>query len=318
MSLVPFTHAHVLPAATMVAAGVARLRRRVPALPAAWEDAGTVVGALSGLAERGTGLAALDDGDLAGFQVAITIDGRGGRWTYTPDVGHAAPPDPQGRLRATVYTALAEEWIRAACPEHVVSVPADDEVALAAYADLGFGRHVVDLVADLRPIATGPLPEGVLVRRARGTDAAGVMDLEAGLRRHLEASPVFLRLGAPTPLEVHRRNLDDPAGATFVAERDGVLVAFLRIGPCAPDVCHLVRDAGTASVTGAFTRPELRRADVATHLLAEAVEWAHANGYARWAVDHESANREAARFWARHATPVVISVSRRLPPNTLP
>jgi GNAT superfamily N-acetyltransferase len=318
MSLVPFTHAHVLPAATLIAAGVVRLRRRVPSLPPAWEDPGTVVGALSGLAERGTGLAALDDGDLTGFQVATTIDGRGGRWTHTPDVGHAAPPDPEGRLRAALYAGLAEGWIRAACPEHVVSVLADDDAAILTYARLGFGHHVVDLVADLRPIATGLLPDGVTVRRAGARDAAGVMDLEAGLRRHLEASPVFLRLGNATPVEVHRRNLEDEAAATFVAERDSQLVSFLRIGPCASDVAMIVRARGTASVTGAYTRPELRRADVATRLLAEAVEWAHANGYARWAVDHESANAEATRFWARHATPFVRSMSRRLPPNTLP
>jgi GNAT superfamily N-acetyltransferase len=318
MSLVPFTHAHVLPAATLVAADAARLRLHVPALPVAWEDPGTVVGALSSLAERGAGLAAIDDGELIGFQVAMTIDGRGGRWTYTPDVGHVAPPDPEGRLRTELYAELAEGWIRAACPEHVISIPADDDVALATYARLGFGDHVVDLVADLRPISTGALPEGVFVRRAVARDASGIVDLEGGLRRHLEASPVFLRLGTATPLEVHRRKLEDETAATFVAERDGQLVAYLRIGPCATDVAMLVRDAGTASVTGAFTRPELRRADVATHLLAEAVEWAHVNGYARWAVDHESANAEAGRFWARHATPFVRSLSRRLPPNTLP
>ncbi len=318
MPLVPFGHAHVLPAAELVAAGVAGLRTRVPVLPAAWADAAHVARALTGLADRGAGLAALDDGVLVAFQAALTLDGRGGRWTYTPDVGHAAPPDPLGRLRVRIYAELADAWIRAACAEHVVSVRADDEVAMATYARLGFGHHVVDLVADLGPIAAGPLPDGVTIRAALPADAAAVMDLDAGLRRHLESSPVFLRLGAASPLEVHRRRLEDASGTTFVAERDGSLVAFLRIGTCATDVATIVRDPATASVTAAFTRPEVRRLEVGSHLLAAAVEWAHEAGYVRWAVDHESANGEAARFWARHAVPVTVSMSRRLAPGIVP
>jgi GNAT superfamily N-acetyltransferase len=199
-----------------------------------------------------------------------------------------------------------------------VTVPADDDVALATYVRLGFGHLVVDLVADLRPIATGPLPDGVTIRRAGPADAAAVVDLDAGLRRHLQASPVFLRMGPQQPLEVQRRRLDDPAVATFLAEREGSALALLRIEPCASDIAMLVRDPGTASVTAAFTRPEARGSEVASHLLAAAVEWARHQGYARWGVDHESANGEASRFWARHATPVAISVSRRLAPGTVP
>ncbi|HYO43923.1 MAG TPA: GNAT family N-acetyltransferase, partial [Candidatus Limnocylindrales bacterium] len=121
---------------------------------------------------------------------------------------------------------------------------------------------------------------------------------------------------AQAPLEIHRRRLEDEASATFLARRDGAAVAFLRIGPCATDVAMVVRDPGTASVTGAFTRPELRGLEVSSGLLAAAVDWARGAGYVRWAVDHESANLEASRFWARHASPVAISLSRRLPPAT--
>ena len=318
MTLVALAPAHVLPAAELVASGVARLRRRVPALPEAWTIPAHVARVVAGIADRGTGLVALDDGEVVAFQAAILLDGRGGRFAYTPDVGHAAPPDPAGRVRARLYAELADGWIRGACVEHVVTVQADDDVALATYARLGFGHHVVDLVADLRPITAGPLPGGVKVRRAAPADAGRILDLDAGLRRHLEASPVFLRLGPQSPLEVHRRRLEDPTVATFVAERDGALVAFLRIGPCATDVARIVRDDGTASVTAAFTHREVRGSEVASHLLAAAVDWAQSEGYERWAVDHESANGEAVRFWARHATPVAISLSRRLAPGTVP
>ncbi len=108
MTVVALANAHVLPAAEHVVTGVARLRRRVPALPEAWTDPAHVAKVVAGLADRGGGLVALDDGEVAAFQAAILLDGRGGRFAYTPDVGHAAPPDPAGRVRARLYAQLAD------------------------------------------------------------------------------------------------------------------------------------------------------------------------------------------------------------------
>ena len=318
MTVVPFGHAHVLPAARLVANGVARLRRSVPALPDAWSDPGSVARVITGLVDRGGGLAVLDDGDLVAFQAAVVLDGHGGRWAYTPDFGHASRGRAGPRLRERLYADLAEGWIRDACPEHVVTVLADDRLALATFAELGFGHVVIDLMRDASPVDADPLPGGVEIRRAAAADAGAVAELDAGLRRHLRASPVFLRLGAAPSPELHRRQIEDPAAATFLAERDGRAIAFLRIGPCATDVAAVVRDPGTASITAAYTRPELRGAGIASALTAAAIDWARAAGYVRCAVDHESATRQAARFWARHFTPVAISVARRLPPGTVP
>ena len=77
----------------------------------------------------------------------------------------------------------------------------------------------------------------------------------------------------------------------------------------------VVRDAGTASITGAFTVADRRAEGIAGALLDAAVGWARSEGYARCAVDHDSANVEAARFWRRHFTPVAYSLTRRLAPR---
>jgi GNAT superfamily N-acetyltransferase len=318
VSIVPFDAGHVPAAAALAATAVARLRRRVPALPAGWTEPEVVVRVLAGIVERGTGLAVVDDGELLAFQAGTVIDGHGGKWSYTPDVGHAAPVDSSGRMRERLYSGLADTWVRGACPEHVVSVLADDGEAMATFARLGFGHVVVDLVRDLSPVRTGDLPEGVVVRRAVSRDAGALVNLDAGLRRHLQRTPVFLRMGPAATLEVQRRHVEDVAQATFVAQREAQLVAYLRIGPCATDVATIVRDPGTASITAAFTEPGVRGGGVATALLAAAVDWAGAAGYQRCAVDHESANREAGRFWARHCTPVVLSMGRRLAHTALP
>ena len=318
VSIVPFAPEHVPAAAALVAGGVERLRRRVPVLPDAWVDPDHVAPFLEGLLERGNGLAVIDDGELLAFQAGRVLDGHGGKWSYTPDVAHAAPFDTTGRLRERLYAGLAGAWVANACPEHVVSVLADDGDAQVAFARLGFGHVVVDLVRDLAPVGPVELPAGVEIRRAEARDAAALVGFDAGLRRHLQAPPVFLRLGPAATAEIQRRHVEDPAQAVFVAEREGRPVAFLRIGPCASDVAMIVRDAGTASITAAFTEPVSRGGGVASALLEAAVGWARDQGYARCAVDHESANREAGRFWARHFTPATLSMGRRLAHTALP
>lgn len=313
MAIVPFGPQHVDAAAQLVADEVMALRRAVPVLPDAWEAPSAVARAISRILERGAGLAIEDDGELVAFQAAMTLDGHGGRWAYTPDTGHAAAGRYAQRLRERLYAELAPEWLRAASPEHAITIPAHDVETQATMARLGFGQYVVDLAGSLEPLRAGSLPEGVAIRRALAADAAAVADLDAALLRHLRASPIFLRAGTAASPEVVRQTLADPETATFLAERDGRAVAYLRIGPCAQDVAMVVRDPSTASVTRAFTREELRGTGIATHVLDAAIAWARERGYARWAVDHESANREAGRFWARHASPVAVSMSRRLP-----
>jgi GNAT superfamily N-acetyltransferase len=318
VSIVPFVSEHVPAAAILAAAGVDRLRRRVPCLPDTWTHPANVAVVLERVAERGSGLAVVDDGELLAFQAGTVLDGHGGKWAFTPDVCHAAPLDTQGRMRERLYAGLADTWVRGACPEHVITILATERDTMDVFARLGFGHVVVDLVRNLAPVAAEEVPEGVTVRRAEARDASALVQLDAGLRRHLQGTPVFLRMGPAATQEVQRRHVVDPAQATFVAEREERLVAYLRIGPCASDVATVVRDPGTASITAAFTEPGARGNGVATGLLAAAVEWARETGYVRCAVDHESANREGGRFWSRHCTPVAVSMGRRLAHTALP
>lgn len=313
--LAPLAIEHVPDAAALVATRVRILRTAVPVVPQSWEDEASVARLVLGLAQRGSGIVALRGGTPVGFQAAMFIDGHGGRWAYTPDLGHAASGTGRARIISELYASLAEDWVRNACVEHVVTVFADDAETTDAWARLGFGRTVVDLLRDLSPVAGAAPDPGLTVRRATAADGAAIQVLDQGLRRHLAASPVFLRIGSAKSPELQRHELADPLSATFLGEADGKLVAFLRIGPTATDVSTIVRDAGTASITAAFTVRERRGGGVATALLDSALAWARAAGYVRAAVDHESANGEAERFWARHFVPVAYSLTRRLAPR---
>jgi len=318
VTLVALEPAHAAPAAALVAERVRALRETAAELPEAWADESTLARLISQLALRGSGVAALAGRRLVGFQAATLIDGHGGRWSYTPDFGHAASGGGAGRTVEALYARLAEAWTREACLEHVVTTIAGDDETTRTLIRLGFGQAVIDLVRDLAPVRdVRPVP-GLVVRRAGPADTAAVVELDGALRRHLAASPIFLRVGPARPPELQRRQLADPAEATFLAEADGRAVSSLRIGPSADDVATIVRDPGTASITSAYTVPDRRGDGVATLLLDAALAWARDAGYVRAAVDHESANGEAFRFWSRHFTPVAVSLARRLPARVAP
>jgi GNAT superfamily N-acetyltransferase len=89
-------------------------------------------------------------------------------------------------------------------------------------------------------------------------------------------------------------------------------VEIMLVGPASEDAARIVRDERTASISGAFVRPEHRRAGVADALLDAAVSWARDGGYERLAVDFETASLLATRFWTRHFRPVTYSLCRRL------
>lgn len=311
----PLSPGHVPDAAALVATRVRMLRTSVPAIPATWEDEAAVAQLILEHALHGTGCVALLDGTPVGFQAGTLIDGHGARWAHTPDLGHAAAGAMRGRVINALYASLADGWVRDACLEHVVTVFADDVDTIDAYARLGFGRTVVDLVRDLSPIRGARFDRGMTIRRAGSGDALAVHALDLGLRRHLLASPIFLRLGPQRSPELERHLLGDTRIATFLAEADGSAVAFLRIGPAAPGVPTVVGDPGTASLTAVFTAPELRGNGVATTLLAAAQDWARDAGYLRMAVDDESSNVRAERFWLRHFVPVAYGMTRRLAPR---
>jgi GNAT superfamily N-acetyltransferase len=307
-----FARSHVPAAAALVAARVRRERSVNPNLPPAQEVAGAHIGPLESLADTGSGVAAIRTGRLIGFQAAWLWGEGEARRAWTSDIAHGTI-DGDTRLGEALYARLAADWVSGGCLEHAVTVLAHETALAEAYVRREFGMRVVDLVRDLAPVATR-LDASIAIRRADARDAGTILALEDGLRRHLAATPTF-HPWPPRPLVEQERRLADVALATFLAEdAAGTPVAYLRIGPSSTDVAMVVRDPGTASISGAFTVPERRGEDVASGLLDRALAWARENGYVRCAVDHESANLEATRFWSRHFTPAAFSYVRRVSP----
>ena len=262
MTLVALSRCPLLPAAALVTAGVRRLRRRSPCCPESWTDPRTWP-VLAGLADRGTGLVALVDGELAGFQAAIAH--RRARRPLGVHAGHRpcdAPPDRRrpSCARDACYAELADRWVREACVEHVVTVLADDD---------GGARRLRP--ARVRPPRRGPRARP-LAGRWRGRSPTGsrcAARIRPTPRRCSTSTAGWSGTSAPHPCSCRSRRPGARAPAPAAGgPGDGHLPGGPRRGPARRVPAHRPvgrrrRDhrprPGTASITGAFTVRRPRR-----------------------------------------------------------
>lgn len=289
-----------------MAAAAAEARRCHPPAPAGLDDPARAAGLLIGPAASGLGAAALRGGRLIGFLAPLTFDLWGGPGAYVPEWGQAGDPALVGGL----YALAAARWAQVGRTVHAVTLWAHRPEVEAAWHDVGFGRAVIDAVRDLEaPARRG---RGVKVRRADRADAGRLAALERALWAHLAAAPAFRVHPPPGGRVEAARRLTDPAQPVWLAEVGGVPAGFLSLQP-GDEAPAALRSPDLVRCDGAFVLPERRERGVATALLAAALGWAAAAGFAGCTLDYESANLEAARFWpAAGFSPVLHSVARRV------
>jgi GNAT superfamily N-acetyltransferase len=310
MQIVPFGPEHVPAAAALAASRVGSLRRQVPVLPASYEDAATLAPLLEQITTARPAAAALQGDRLVGYLAAWYLpEFRGRAATYAPEWASGAEPEECARIYAALYAHMAKTWTQDGHRTHLFSLLPSDTAAAEAWRWLGLGMMAADAVRPLDAIGRGAGP-ALAFRCATPDDEETVCALAEGLDMHLAAPPVFL----PLPVTFERATivaqLGDPRFAHWLALLGNRPVGWLRIGPAHPTASILVRDAGTASITGAYVMPEARGQGVMRALLDRALAWAREGDYVRCAVDFEPMNPPAARFWTRWFTPVSFSMRR--------
>jgi GNAT superfamily N-acetyltransferase len=305
----PLAETFLEDAAALASSRYTALRERVPFLPARYAEAGVLLPLLQNIAGAGPGVAALRDGQLAGFLSAWPLASfRGKRSVFSPEWANAAAQAESRRIYEVMYTQLSAAWVAGGYGTHLISLLANDAQALAGWHWLGFGMIAADAVRRLE--AALGAAAGVDVRRAGPQDVGLVIALHEALRRHLAGPPTFL-VGREEPARGAIEGwLHDPERAIWLAFQAGEAIAYLMIGPASDDASTIIRDASTASITAAFTREAVRGGGIATALLNRALVWAAAAGYARCAVDFEPMNPLATRFWLRHFEPVCYTLAR--------
>jgi GNAT superfamily N-acetyltransferase len=311
LTIAPMRPDHLEYAAALAAARYRALCAQVPIMPARYGERDTLLPMLQNVLDAGPAVVALDGPHLVGFMTGSPIPSfRQHPAVISPEWGNGAEPADSARIYEAMYSRLSAEWVADGRVVHIVVALAHDRDAIDELHWMGFGRIVGDAVRDLTPVPeAGLAPE---IRRAGPGDVQSVTRLEAALTEHLAAPPVFRMGFAPGTQEEALAYLEDPSNAIFLATREGNVIAYLLIGPASDDAATIIYDEGTASITGAFTVPSARGAGVATALLNRGLAWAREQGYVRCAVDFETMNPEARRFWLRYFSPVSFGLEREV------
>jgi len=316
-----FSPRYIGDAAKLVAERYAAMRACVPALPERYENPAAFAQLLQRLDQRSVGAVALHKGSPVGFLVGFEIDSfRSFPTWFSPEWASGAAIGSSCRIYGILYQAMAEQWCRDGAVGHLVMQFPFDRDAFDGWTRLGFGMAAMDGVRALEsdPDAMeleslrGGSGDKVVIRQATSLDQETIYGFIQGLHVHLASSPIYLRdLSFSSPEEVADK-IDDGSKAVLIAEHGGEAAGYLEIGPASNDACTIIRDPGTASITGAFVRPRFREHSLGTKLLAQALSWASENGYARCAVDFETMNTPAHGFWTRYFDPVCMGMFRVL------
>jgi GNAT superfamily N-acetyltransferase len=309
LAVAPLDQRHVAEAASLAANHVERFRRVLPLLPERWTRTELLAERLADLAARGPAAVALVDGRVVGVLAAVPWERAGLRCVHSPEWANVCIGEQARLAREELYSALAVEWMADGRTGHFIGLLPSDAEAIATLGWLGFGHSNVDGLRELEPCDGGALLE---VRVATPVDAEDVLQLELGLRDHLASTPLFFAHDPPPTLAEVAGALATDSRATLIAHDEQGPLAYLRIGPASDDASTIIRDEATASITRAYTRADRRGDGVATALLNAGLAWARERDYVRCAVDYESANLLASRFWRRHFTNVGVTVRRRI------
>jgi GNAT superfamily N-acetyltransferase len=307
LAIVPLRELHLADAAALVAARYKALRQRLPLLPTAFEDVDTILPLLRSVTEGASGVVAMRDSALVGFLSAFVIpEFQGKRSVYSPEWANAAPLGHSRRVYEEMYARLSARWVSDGCLTHLVTMLPNDDQGITSWQWLGFGMVAVDGVRNSDPVKTSEIE--VEIRRAKVEDADTAMALERALQRHMAAAPTFwIR-----ELRDYGEWLADPANVLWLAFEDGEPVGCLGLAHGNPDGCWILQDDQTVKIVSAFTKEPARGKGIATALLNRSLNWAHANGYTRCAVDFETMNVLAGRFWLKHFEPVCYALMRRV------
>jgi GNAT superfamily N-acetyltransferase len=211
-----------------------------------------------------------------------------------------------------MYAHISARWVADGCFTHAISLLGHDREGIECWQWLGFGLAAVDGVRE--PEMVEGIPANVQVRQASVENAGEVGELVAGLRRYMAAAPTFWI----HEMEDSEKWLAKPGHVAWLAYEAGEPVGCMGLEAGHVGGCEVLQDEKTISVENAYTVERIRGNGVGTTLLNRALQWAKGQGFARVAVDFESMNILATRFWMKWFEPVCYSLIRSIDERVVP
>lgn len=284
-----------------------RAQRTVePGLSPTYEDPVAATAEIVALAARpgASGSIARRGDAVVGYLLGTPRAASWGPNMWVEGAGHAVEiGDPE--VVRDLYGHAAERWVAGGMTSHYVLVPATDPALVDAWFRVSFGMQHVHAFRDVPgPGEVFAPPPGVSIRRAERRDIPTLGRLDVALPEHQVRSPVFSPLPPPTVEEAtneYEEEFDDPRFATFVAERDGLVIGS-AVG-CAIDVSSehhgIVRPPNAGFLGFAAVLAEARGHGAGRALGEAVLTWARDAGHPTVVTDWRETNLLSSRTWPR-------------------
>lgn len=289
-------------------AGYEEERRKVaflPAKPPALE--------LSSFAKNGLGVAAYENGRMAGFLCCTNPFDHAFRSTnvcgvFSPMGANAAVPVNREKIYAAMYQSAARKWVLAGAVSHGICLYAHDTASQRQFFRYGFGLRCVDSIRLMVPDECHPCGE-YEVRELAIDEYQRVYPLYQKLNEFFCSSPIFIN-----------RDLESQKDFCDACERDhlryfaaisqGEMCAYLEISGSGETV--LSENPGYQHVSSAFCLESHRGKGLYRNLLNYTIGILQKEGYTHLGVDFESLNPAASNFWSKHFAAYTHGVVRRI------
>lgn len=312
MKIVTFEKQHIETAKTIAFENYQEERTFVSTLPELRRMPG-----LAWFAENGLGVAALEGEKLVGFLCCVGPFDNGFasrvKATFSPIHAHGALPENRERIYRRMYQAAAEKWVSKGILYHGIALYAHDARAMGAFFQYGFGLRCVDAIREMGRIPCPPVT-GFTFRRLPKEEVGAIRQLRVQLSAHLGESPCFA-YDSPQMVKDWIAKAEKRDTQLFVAERDGIPVAFVEVGEDGEN--FITEIPGMKNICGAFCLPQYRGTGLFANLLNFTVGQLRAEGVTLLGVDYESINAAASGAWGKYFIPYTHSLVRRIEADIL-
>lgn len=307
MNIVTFEKQHIEEAKAIAFANYEEERAFVGTLPQIEHMPG-----LEWFAENALGVAALEDGELLGFLCCVgPFDNAFAsqvKGTFSPIHAHGALTEDRELIYRRMYQVAAEKWVSNGILYHAIGVYAHDTQAVGAFFQYGFGLRCIDAIRAMNCIHCTPVI-GYTFRMLPKEEVAAIRQMRIRLSAHIGESPCFV-YDSPQMVKDWIAKAEKRDSQVFVAERDGVAVAFIEVVEVGEN--FITETPNMKNICGAFCLPQHRGTGLFANLLNFTVAQLCAEGVTLLGVDYESFNPTASGAWGKYFTPYTHSVVRRI------